>query len=112
MAKTKLALTASPTFRAQVGIPVPGAKDTVPVEFVFRHRHKSELKAWREAIDLDGDGITVAHVRDMASGWELEDKFDVESIGKLLEVYPGSGVAIFIAYLSELQDAKIKNSRL
>lgn len=110
MAKTKLVLAVAPTFKATVGIPVPGAKDTVAVEFTFRHRTKSQLKQWREGLDLEVDGITAEHVLDMATGWDLDDPFDAESIGQMLEVYPGSGIAIFVRYATELQDAKLGNS--
>jgi hypothetical protein len=35
MAKTKFVLTASPTFKAKVGIPIPGGSPEI-VEFTFR----------------------------------------------------------------------------
>jgi hypothetical protein len=109
MAKQRLVLAASPTFKLAVGIPVPGNKDGVPVEFTFRHRTKSDLKTWREAIDLDADGITAEHVMQMASGWDLEDAWTAENIATMLEQFPGSGVAIFVRYMQELQDAKLGN---
>ena len=107
MAKTKLILTVAPTFKATVGIPVPGAKDPVPVEFTFRHRTKSELKAWREALDLDN--MTLDTVLDCASAWDIDEPFDAENVGRMLEIYPGSGLAVVFRYMQELQDAKLGN---
>ena len=109
MAKSRLTFSVAPTFKATVGIPIPGQKETVGVEFTFRHRTKSDLKTWRAETDLDEDGITVDLIKDMASGWDLEDAFDDESISKMLEIYPGSGIAIYVRYMQELQDAKLGN---
>lgn len=110
MAKVKLSLSANPTFKVNVGIPVPGAKDPVAVEFTFRHRTRNELKEWRENFNLDKDGITVEDVMSMAVGWDLEDPWNEESIGRMLEQYAGSGIAIWVKYIQELQDAKLGNS--
>ncbi len=109
MAKAKLSLSANPTFKAVVGIAVAG-EATVPVQFVFKHRTKSALKAWREGIDLDVDGVTVDHVLEMACGWDLEDPFGPETVGQLLEQYPASGILILIKYMHELTDARLGNS--
>ena len=108
MAKQKLVLAASPTFKAQVGIPVPGVKDTIPVEFTFRHRTRSDLKAWREGIDFDA--ITSSTILDAAVAWDLDDPFDDEHVNKMLEVFPGSGLAVLFRYLQEMQDARLGNS--
>ena len=43
----KLALTASPTFKSNVLIPVPGKKPA-PVEFIFKGRTKTEFQAFIE----------------------------------------------------------------
>lgn len=110
MAKAKLSLSAAATFPANVGIPVPGVEATVPVKFTFKHRTKSALKAWRESIDLDVDGVTVEHVLDMASGWDLDDPFGAESIGTMLEEYPASGIVILVRYMQEMTDARLGNS--
>ena len=109
MAKQKLTLQANPTFKTVVGIPVPGEKDVAPVEFIFKHRTKSELKVWREAINLDDEGITLEHILDIAQGWDLPDEFNAENVTRMLDQYPGSGLAIFAKYISELQDARLGN---
>lgn len=110
MAKPKLSLSANPTFKAVVGIPVPGVTATSPVEFVFKHRTRTALKTWRESIDLDADGVTVEHIMDMASGWDLDDAFGAEAIGAMLEEYPASGIVILVRYMQEMTDARLGNS--
>ena len=109
MAKAKLSLSASPTFKSVVGIPVPGGA-TSPVEFVFKHRNKSALKAWRESLDLDASDVTAEHVLDMACGWDLDDPFGAESIATMLEEYPTSGIVILVKYMQEMTDARLGNS--
>lgn len=112
MAKQKLVLTANPTFKAIVGIPVPGQENNSPVEFVFKHRMKSDLQEWRDAMleEMKVSGVSADHVMSMASGWDLEEAFSAENVQLLLETYPGSGLAIYVKYNNELQDAKLGNS--
>ena len=107
MAKTKLSLTVAPTFRATVAIPTPGGKPA-DVEFVFRHRTRDELKEFIDdgASSLEGD---VELVMGVASGWELDDPFDAQSVEKLTQNYIGSAQAIYGTYLAELTGARVKN---
>lgn len=109
MAKAKLSLVPNPLFSVDVGIPIPGVKEPTPVAFEFKHKGKTALNAFRETVDFSADGITVAHVREMASSWGIEDEFSDENIGKLLEEFPGSGLAIYARFMGELQDAKLGN---
>lgn len=103
----KLSLTANPTFKTKVGIPVPGL-GTRDVEFTFKHRTRDQVKEWAESVKdserTDGDGIL-----DIAMGWELDDEFNVENANKLCQSYPGAASAIFFAYLEELRGARSKN---
>lgn len=101
----KIKLEADPTFKAQVGIPVPGATPAL-VEFTFKHRTKDAVLKWlgemREAGDVDT-------VKSVASAWDLDDAFTDENIGKLCNNYAGAGGAIVTAYLDELRGARTKN---
>lgn len=101
----KLTLKAAPTFRAKVGIPVAGGSP-VPVEFVFKHRTKTELEQFMAsragASDLDS-------VLEMAEGWDLSEPFDREGVELLLENYGGAALALYVAYVDELLQAKRKN---
>ena len=50
-----------------------------------------------------------AAVMEMAEGWDLEDDFTQENVGRLLENYIGAAAAIFITYIRELRGAREKN---
>ena len=105
MSKAKLTLTANPTFKARVAIPVPGAA-SVPVEFTFRHRDQTEYNEWvSELVGKD----EVDLVLDIASGWDLEDPFGRDTVEQLLSNYMGSGKAIFTRYIDENTGAKAGN---
>ena len=105
MAKVKLSLTASPTFKSTVGIPVPGAK-AVPVEFTFKGRSRD---AFKEFVDGLGNRDDVDVILDVASGWDLEDPFNKESITALVDNYLGSARAVLEKYFAELTQARQGN---
>ena len=102
----KLSLIASPTFSADVPIPVAGG-DPVLVKIEFRHRTKAALKEWVESnstrSDLDG-------FLDMVVGWPgLEDEFNRANVEVLLENYGGASLAVFKVYLDQLIQGRLGN---
>lgn len=101
----KLALTAAPTFRSNVLIPVPGKKP-VPVEFIFKGRTKPEFQAFLDNL-RDREDVDV--ILDLATGWELEDAFVKESLEQLLQSYIGAARAIIETYINELTAARLGN---
>lgn len=101
----KLKLVASPTFKAKVGIPVAGGK-AVDVEFVFRHRTKTELD---EFIKTRAEKSDVDSFLDMIAGWDLEDEFNADNVQLLLENYIGAAVTTYRAYIDELVANRAKN---
>jgi hypothetical protein len=105
MAKPKFNLTAIPTFKAKVAIPVPGGK-SVDVEFVYKHRTRDEYK---EFVDNLPDREDVDVIMDIASGWDLEDAFSAEAMEAMTQNYIGSAYAIIQTYISELTNARVKN---
>jgi hypothetical protein len=105
MAKPKFNLTVNPTFKAPVNIAIPGGK-AVDVEFTFKYRNKDELK---EFVDEMKGKTDVVLIEEMASGWELDDPFNAESLEKLTQNYPGSSMGITQVYISELQGVRAKN---
>lgn len=105
MAKPKFTLSIAPTFKAKASIAVPGGK-SAEIEFTFKHRSKDDLKEFIEEMDGKED---IELLMDMASGWELDDPFDSVSLEKLTQNYPGSALAVFQAYMSELSGARAKN---
>ena len=105
MAKPKFSLTASPTFKAKVTIPVAGGKP-VDVEFTFKHRTREVFRTFVEGLPNRED---VETIMDIASGWDLDDAFDAESLEELVENHIGSGLAIIQTYITELTAGKAKN---
>lgn len=100
----KLTLNANPTFKAKVGIPVPGSDELAEVEFVFKHRTKDALDAW-----MNESAEDLQKVMEMAEGWDLSEKFNEANVSKLLQNYFGAAPAIVTAYLGELLKAKTGN---
>jgi hypothetical protein len=105
MAKVKLSLTANPTFKSKVAIPVPGDK-SVEVEFTFKGRTREAFKTFIDGLQ-DRDDTDV--LMDIASGWDLEDAFDKENVEKLTQNYLGAARAVIEKYLAELTAARLGN---
>ena len=105
MAKVKLALTASPSFRSKVGIPVPGSKP-VEVEFTFKGRTCEQFKEFVESLAGMED---VDAVMGIASGWELDDPFTRENVALLVDNYLGAARVIIEQYFAELTQARLGN---
>lgn len=101
----KLSLVAKPTFTSKVQIPVPGDKAST-VLFTFKGRNRDAFKAFVESLS-DREDVDV--IMDIASGWDLEDAFDRDSIELLTQSYLGAARAIIEAYLAELTAARTKN---
>lgn len=101
----KIKLEADPTFKAKVGIPVPGS-DPALVEFTFKHRTRDAVMKWLAESQESSD---VQSVQDVATAWELDDAFNAENIDRLCQNYAGAGFAIVSAYLEELRGARTKN---
>ena len=101
----RLRLDPAPTFKAKVGIPVPGL-GPADVEFTFHHRSRKEITAWRDAA---AEATDAEAVMQMALGWDLDDEFNAENVERLCDNYPGAGTAIFVGYLAELRGARAKN---
>ena len=109
----KLKLIADPTFQATVKIPLAGA-EPYPVVFTFKHRERKALDAWvkvsvQDTPEIDPIDTDLKMVKDVATGWDLEDAFTDENITQLLNSYAGSAMAIYQAYLTELRLGKQKN---
>lgn len=105
MAKPKFSLTANPTFKAVVDVPVPGGKSAA-VEFTFKSRTRDDFRLF---IDGLGDRLDVDVIMDMASGWDLEDPFDQVNVELLTQNYLGAARAVIEKYLSELTAARLGN---
>ena len=105
-------LKANPTFRAKVKLPVPGA-DSQAIEFVFRHKRRSELKAFADDAIRREDMDVIMDVVEGWSGVSGEDgavvPFSRDAVARLVEEFPAAGAAIVAAYIRELTDARVGN---
>ena len=102
----KFTLVASPTFKAKVMIPVAGSQPA-PIEFIFKHRDTDVFKEWMD--NLKGSTDDVELIKDIASGWDLDDPFDDENILMLTQNYMGSARAVVEKYIAENTGAKLGN---
>lgn len=101
----KLKLQPEPTFKAKVGIPVPGGAP-VSVEFTFIWRNREDLQKFIAAGAEQPDTETILQ---MCSGWESTDPFTRESIDILVANYIPAPQAIFDTYIDEHTKARTKN---
>lgn len=106
MAKPKFNLSASPTFKAKVLVPIAGAKPA-EIEVTFKHRTRDAFKEFVESLADRNDDVDV--ILDIASGWDLDDAFDKDSLEELTQNHIGSARAIIEAYMGELTSARVKN---
>jgi len=101
----KIKLTASPTFKAKVSIPIPGNRPA-DVEFVFKGRTK---EAFKDFIDNIRDRKDLEVIMDCVTGWELDDPFGVDTVEQLINNYIGASASIIETYIKELTAARLGN---
>ena len=96
-------LMPKPTFTSLVEIPVAGA-ETIPVEFEFRFRRRTELKLFLDrAPELTDEEAT----GEIVAGWALSDPYNAENLSTLLQNCHGAARAIATEYLLELTGGRI-----
>jgi len=105
MAKIKFVLSAQPTFKAKVALPVAGSEPAM-VEFTFKHRNKDEFQDWVKEL---GEKDDVDLILEVASAWELAEPFDRDSLETLTQDHMGSARAVLEKYISEQTNAKLGN---
>lgn len=101
-------LNPNPTFKTTVHIPVPGEK-AEPVAFTFRHKSRSQLDAMLKAL-ADGEMKFDDAVKEITVEWTYPGvDFSPEALDQCLDMFPGSGLAIFTAFREALLEARRKN---
>jgi len=101
-------LQPNPTFKTLVHIPIPGEK-AEGVLFTFKHRSRTQLdellkKMSEGAIDFD------AAVKEIVVEWTYPGvDFSDDALAQCLDMFPGSGLAIFSAFRESLLEARRKN---
>jgi hypothetical protein len=102
----KLKLQPAPTFKKSVPISQPGATAEF-VEFIFKHRDREALQALTERMREGMDDVVL--IKELASGWDLEDPFDDDSLKLLVKNFISSPRSIFEVYVEELTKGREKN---
>ncbi len=100
-----LKLTANPTFKATVAVPVAG-EDSVDVKFTFKHRTKTDMDAFMASRENVPDIDTFM---EMVVGWELPEDFNRENALILLENHIGAALSAYRTYIDELYKSKLGN---
>ena len=101
-------LQPNPTFKTLVHIPIPGEKAEA-VLFTFKHRTRSQLdelikQMAENAIDFD------KAVQEIVVEWTYPGvDYSTDALAQCLDMFPGSGLAIFTAFRESLLEAKRKN---
>lgn len=101
----KLKLNPDPTFKAKVGIPVPGG-DRPLVELTFKHRTAEQLAKWGSEVAQFTDPETIM---DCVVAWDMDDEFNAANVKLFCNNYPGAAYAIVTDYMAELRGARAKN---
>lgn len=103
-----LKLKAAPTFKAKVGIPMPGGK-AEEVEFEFRHMTRDALNEFLSGKEAEGRSYedTIAQI---VVGWSgVDAPFSKEAVAEMCQNYLGAPTAILGAYGKELAAARLGN---
>lgn len=107
-------LNPSPTFVAQVPLSVPGMPEPLNVAITFRHKTKTAAKAWAAESAGKEDAVLLNEVICAWSGVQDDTGADVPysltALTDLLNNYAAAHGELLRAYLSELTEAKRKNS--
>lgn len=101
----KLTLAVSPTFPVTVTVPKAG-DSPVTLKLTCKHRTKAQLD---EFIQTRADKSDADSILDMATGWDLDDAFNLENIESLCQNYIAAPMEIYRAYIDQLVGAKVKN---
>lgn len=104
-------LNPSPTFKAPVPLSVPGLKQPLEVEFVFRHKTRTAAEKWMQRYV---DTPTPELLNEVVEGWSLKRDgepvpYSLTALCELCEAYTPARSEISDAYLIELTQAKRKN---
>ena len=101
----KITLNPDPTFKAKVGIHVPGGR-MAEIEWKFKYRDADEFKEFTGSLEGRTD---VEILMDIGCGWDLDEAFDEKNVEKMTKKYIGSSRRVLEKYIDELTGARAKN---
>lgn len=101
-------LDPNPTFKTAVSIPVPG-EVAEKVLFTFKHKTDDEIGKYQQALS-SGEKTLKDVAKEVVENWIHPGiEFNAENLDLCLNCYPGSPLAIWIAFRDALYVAKEKN---
>lgn len=105
MAKMKLTLARLPDFKLPVKFTMPNGEEG-SIVFTVRHMPANEFHDLytSEAVVKDHEFIM-----NLATGWDLEEEFNAENAQLMVELFPGSAIALAGTYLQALAGQRVKN---
>lgn len=104
-----LKLNPAPTFRAKVGIPVPGQDQPEQIVCIFKHMTREEYRRFSdpEALSQRSDAETLMAI---LAGWEgVDEPFSTDAAARLAQAYHGAPFVIAAAFAAELTKARLGN---
>lgn len=105
MAKMKLTLAPLPDFKLPVDFTLPTG-DQQRIVFTVKHIKVAEFQELYSGEREVRDSELIMHI---ASGWDLEEEFNEDNAKLLVELFPGSAIALAAAYLKALAGQRVKN---
>lgn len=101
-------LEADPVFPIDVDIPIPGKK-AERIQIDVRHKTRSEFDALVESISA-GEKTVEDVVRELVITWTAPGvDYSPEALETCFQLFPGSPLAIYVAYRSSLVEGRRKN---
>ncbi|WEY17677.1 putative tape measure chaperone [Vibrio phage Vc1] len=104
MAKMKLkTVKRLPDFWLPVEFVLPDG-NVAEFKFKVKHHTSDELKeiTGREQDDIE-------FILAIATGWDLEDEFNIENVSDLVKTYPAAVLALMGNYMKALAGQRVKN---
>lgn len=101
-------LEPNPTFKYPVNIPIPGEKAD-KVQFTFRHKTSTQIEDYQKGIN-SGEKSLKDIAREIVVEWNYPGvDYSEATLETCMEMFPGSPLAIWMAFREALFVAKEKN---
>jgi len=110
-----LRLVANPTFKGHADITVADEEKPQRINVVWKHKTLKQVTAWFEANKARTSAESMVEIIDSWDGPTDEDDqpvpFDIDALEQLLDTHPASGGELVAAWLEQLTESRIKNSK-
>ncbi len=104
-----LKLNPAPTFKAKVGIPVPGQDKPEEIVCIFKHMTRDAFAAFGDPVEAKSR-TDVESLMAIMAGWDgVDAEFSADAVAMVVQQYHGAAFAITSAYIAELTKARLGN---